>query len=148
MFRRPDSPLWQFRYRIKNGDWHRHSTKRASLELEVEVACEAYDLARFHLRLCLAHNARSFSQIAAVALEELRRQIDAARGRTVYDSYVSCIERYFLTSLYSKKFERLAFHYCVDFELLRDVQSKNGGVFTDEQRKSSTVFCKDRALNV
>jgi integrase len=82
VFRRVDSPLWQFRYRIKNGAWHRQSTKRASLELAVEVACEAYDLARFRQRLGLAHTARSFAQIAAVALEELRRQIDAARGKT------------------------------------------------------------------
>ena len=54
VFRRADSPLWQFRYRIKNGNWHRQSTKRASLELAVEVACEAYDLARFRLKLGLA----------------------------------------------------------------------------------------------
>ena len=53
VFRRHDSPLWQFRYRIRNGDWHRQSTKKASLELAVEVACEAYDLARFRLRLGL-----------------------------------------------------------------------------------------------
>ena len=96
VFRRVDSPLWQFRYRIPNGTWHRQSTKRASLELAVEVACEAYDLARFRQKLGLAQNTRSFAQIAAVALEELRRQIDAARGKTAYDSYVSCIERYFL----------------------------------------------------
>jgi hypothetical protein len=87
VFRRVDSPLWQFRYRIRNGAWHRQSTKRASLELAVEVACEVYDLARFRQKLGLAHTARSFAQIAAVALEELRRQIDAARGKTAYDSY-------------------------------------------------------------
>ena len=56
VFRRADSPLWQFRYRIRNGAWHRQSTKKASLELAVEVACEAYDLARFRQRLGLAGN--------------------------------------------------------------------------------------------
>ena len=70
VFRRVDSPLWQFRYRIPNGAWHRQSTKRASLELAVEVACEAYDLARFRLKLGLAHTARSFAQIAAVAQQQ------------------------------------------------------------------------------
>lgn len=69
VFRRADSPLWQFRYRIKNGSWHRQSTKKAALELAVEFACEAYDLARFRQRLGLAHNARSFAQIAATTLE-------------------------------------------------------------------------------
>jgi len=28
VFRRADSPLWQFRYRIRNGAWHRQSTKK------------------------------------------------------------------------------------------------------------------------
>ena len=90
VFRRADSPLWQFRYRIRNGTWHRQSTKKASLELAVEVACEAYDLARFRQRLGLAHTAHSFAQIAAATLEELGRQIDAARGKNAADSYVSC----------------------------------------------------------
>ena len=63
VFRRADSPLWQFRYRIKNGAWHRQSTKKASLELAVAVACEAYDLARFRQRLGLAQTARSFAQL-------------------------------------------------------------------------------------
>lgn len=107
VFRRVDSPLWQFRYRIKNGAWHRQSTKKASLELAVAVACEAYDLARFRQKLGLAHTAHSFAQIAAVALAELRRQIDAARGKTAYDSYVSCIERYFLPYFGDRQFERL-----------------------------------------
>ena len=107
VFRRVDSPLWQFRYRIRNGTWHRQSTKKASLELAVAVACEAYDLARFRLRLGLAQNTRSFAQIAAAALEELRRQIDAARGKTAYDSYVSCIERYFLPYFGDRQFEQL-----------------------------------------
>jgi integrase len=122
VFRRADSPLWQFRYRIKNGDWHRQSTKKASLELAVEVACEAYDLARFRQKLGLAHNARSFAQIAAVALEELRRQIDAARGKTAYDSYVSCIERYFLPYFGDRQFEQLTHQDIQDFELWRDRQ--------------------------
>lgn len=122
VFRRVDSPLWQFRFRIQNGTWHRQSTKRASLELAVEVACEAYDLARFRLRLGLAHTAHSFAQIAAVALEELRRQIDAARGKTAYDSYVSCIERYFLPYFGDRQFEQLTHQDIQDFELWRDRQ--------------------------
>ena len=122
VFRRVDSPLWQFRYRIKNGTWHRQSTKKASLELAVTVACEAYDLARFRQKLGLAHTARSFAQIAAVALEELRRLIDAARGKTAYNSYVSCIERYFLPYFGDTQFEQLTHQDIADFELWRDRQ--------------------------
>ena len=62
VFRRPDSPLWQFHYCIKNNDWHRQSTMKATLEQAVEVDCEAYDLARFRLRLGAAANALSFAK--------------------------------------------------------------------------------------
>ena len=122
VFRRVDSPLWHFRYRIKNGTWHRQSTKRASLELAVVVACEAYDLARFRQRLGLAQNTRSFAQIAAATLAELRRQIDAARGKTAADSDVCCIERYFLPYFGDRQFEQLTHKDIVDFELWRDRQ--------------------------
>ena len=122
VFRRPDSPLWQFRYRVKSGQWHRKSTKRASLEQAIQVACEAFDLARFRQRLGLAHTAHSFAQIAAVTLEELRRQIDAARGKTAYDSYVSCIERYFLPYFGDRQFEEITHQDVVEFELWRDRQ--------------------------
>lgn len=122
VFRRADSPLWHFRYRIKNGAWYRQSTKRASLELVVVVACEAYDLARFRQRLGLAQNTRSFAQIAAATLAELRRQIDAARGKTAADSDVSCIERYFLPYFGDRQFEQLTHKDIVDFELWRDRQ--------------------------
>ena len=122
VFRRPDSPLWQFRYRVKSGQWHRQSTKRASLEQAIQLACESFDLARFRQRLGLAHTAHSFAQIAAVALEELRRQIDAARGKTAYDSYVSCIERYFLPYFGNRQFEDITHQDVVEFELWRDRQ--------------------------
>lgn len=81
------------------------------------VTFEACDLARFRQRLGSAHTARSFAQIAAVALEELRRQIDAARGKTAADSYVSCIERYFLPYFGDRQFEKLSHQDTVDFEL-------------------------------
>ena len=88
------------------------------------VACEAYDLARFRQRLGLAHTAHSFAQIAAVTLEELGRQIDAARGKTAYGSYVSCIERYFLPYFGDTQFEQLTHQDIQDFELWCDRQMK------------------------
>jgi integrase len=55
-------------------------------------------------------------------LEELGRQIDAARGKTAYDSYVSCIERYFLPYFGDRQFEQLTHQDIQDFELWRDRQ--------------------------
>ena len=99
VYRRTRSLLYQCRYKLANGNWHRQTTGRASIEHAVTAACDLYDEARYRQRLGLAHQAHqahTFAQIAHQVLAELRQQIDAGAGKTAYHSYVSCIERYFV----------------------------------------------------
>ena len=96
IYRRTRSLLYQCRYKLANGNWHRQTTGRASIEHAVTAACDLYDEARYRQRLGLAHQAHTFAQIAHQVLAELRQQIDAGAGKTAYHSYVSCIERYFV----------------------------------------------------
>jgi hypothetical protein len=56
LFRRPNSPLWQCRFKRHDNTWDRVSTKQASIEHAVRVACDLYDEARFRQRLGLAQN--------------------------------------------------------------------------------------------
>ena len=50
IYRRGDSPLWQCRYKLANGSWHRVSTKRASIEAAVAVATDLYRRTLYSLR--------------------------------------------------------------------------------------------------
>jgi integrase len=93
---RSRSLLYQCRYKLADGTWHRQTTGRASVEHAVAAACDIYDEARYRQRLGLAHQAHSFAHIANIVLAQLRQQIDASTGTTANNSYVSCIERYFL----------------------------------------------------
>ena len=54
IFRRLSSPLWQCRFKRQDGTWERVSTKQASIERAVQVACELYEESRFRQRLGLA----------------------------------------------------------------------------------------------
>jgi len=45
-YRRPESPLWQCRYKLRDGSWLRATTHQASLERAVAAACLLYDAAR------------------------------------------------------------------------------------------------------
>ena len=99
LYRRNRSLLYQCRHKLADGTWYRQSTRKASIEHAVAVACDLYDEARYRQRLGLAHQAHTFAQIAAVALAELRVKIDASTGRTAYSDYVGCIEKYFLPYL-------------------------------------------------
>lgn len=122
LYRRPRSLLYQCRFKLPDGRWHRQSTGRASVEQAVTAACDIYDEARYRLKLGLAHRTHSFAQIAAETAADLRRQIDLGRGKSVYNSYLSCIERYFLPYFKEQRLEELTHTDIAQFELWRNRQ--------------------------
>ena len=122
LFKRASSPLWQCRYKLADGSWQRVSTKRASIEAAVSVATDLYDQARYRQRLGLAHKAHSFAQIAAATLHELKTQMDAGIGKSVYKSYITCIERYFLPYFADHQLEEITYTDVIEFEAWRNRQ--------------------------
>jgi len=120
LYRRSRSLLYQCRYKLADGTWYRQSTRKASIEHAVAVACDLYDEARYRQRLGLAHQTHTFAQIAAVAVAEMRVKIDASTGRTAYSDYVSCIEKYFLPYFKDTRLEELTHTDIIEFELWRD----------------------------
>ena len=103
LFRRPNSPLWQCRFKRHDGSWERVSTKQASIEHAVRAACDLYDEARFRQRLGLAQKAPTFAEIAHATLYEMRRDLGEGLGKSVYLSYITCIEKYFLPYFQDKR---------------------------------------------
>ena len=99
LYRRTRSLLYQCRFKLADGKWHRFSTRKASLENAIAAACDMYDEARYREKLGLAHRTHSFAQIAALTLVDLRKQIDSSSGKTANHSYATCIEKYFLPYL-------------------------------------------------
>ncbi len=122
VYRRTRSLLYQCRYKLADGTWYRQSTRKASLEHAVVVACDIYDEARYRQRLGLAHRTHTYAQIASLTLLELRKQIDASNGKTAYHTYVSCIEKYFVPYFAERRLEDITHTDIVEFELWRDRQ--------------------------
>ena len=122
IYRRTRSLLYQCRFKLANGTWHRQTTGKASIEHAVAAACNLYDEARYRQRLGLAHQAHTFAQLAQLVLAELRQQIDAGSGKTAYHSYFSCIERYFVPYFGDKLLEELTHTDIREFEQWRDRQ--------------------------
>jgi len=122
LYRRSRSLLYQCRYKLADGTWYRQSTRKASIEHAVTVACDLYDEARYRQRLGLAHQTHTFAQIAAVAVAEMRVKIDASTGRTAYSDYVGCIEKYFVPYFKDKRLEELTHTDIIEFEMWRDRQ--------------------------
>ena len=122
LYRRSASPLYQCRFKLADGTWYRVSTRKASVEHAVAVACAMYDEARYRQRLGLAHIAHDFAQIATATLDELRKELDLGRGKSVYYSYITCIEKYFVPYFADKRLEELTHTDIVEFELWRNRQ--------------------------
>ena len=124
VYRRSQSPLWQCRYKLENGGWHRTTTHHASLERAVAAACLLYDEARFRQRLGLAHKGCNFAQLAQTTLAELRASMgtSAMRGKSVNLSYITCIERYFIPYFAERTLEELTYSDVIQFEAWRNRQ--------------------------
>jgi len=132
LYRRRHSLQYQCRYKLADGTWCRRSTAKASLELAAHAACELYDEARFRQRLGLAHRAQSVAHLAHLTARELRRQLDLGHGKSVYGSYLSCIERYFIPFFTHQRLESLTHSDITEFELWRNKQMQ-------KQPKASTL---------
>lgn len=122
LYKRPHVPVYQCRFKLADGSWHRVSTKKLSLEHAIPVACDLYDEARYRQRLGLAHTAQSFTQIAQFTVKELSGALDVGRGRVVYKDYINCIEKYFIPYFADKNLEDLTLVDIHEFETWRNKQ--------------------------
>ncbi len=122
LYRRPNSPWWQCRFKLQDGKWQRESTRHAALEHAVAAACLRYDEARFRQKLGLAQKGCSFAELAHGTITELRDEMAAGRGKSVYASYITCIERYFLPYFKEQFLEQITHTDIIQFEGWRNRQ--------------------------
>ena len=120
VYRRTRTLIYQCRYKLADGTWHRRSTGKASLEHAIASACDIYDESRYRQKLGLAHRAHSFAHIAGICLDELRHQIDLKQTKSSLNDYASIIERYFVPYFGEKMIEQLTHTDIREFELWRD----------------------------
>ncbi len=133
LYKRPNSRVWQCRYKLYDNQWHRQTTKRTVLSDAVRVGGELYDEARFRERVGLAPARKTFSQIAALTVEEMRRDLAAGTGKKIYDDYIQVIERYLVPFFGDRQLQTLKHKDIAEFEVWRN--TKMG-----KRPKSSTLM--------
>ncbi|MEY3982132.1 MAG: hypothetical protein RLZZ281_1001 [Pseudomonadota bacterium] len=94
MYRRAGYSRWHCRYKLPDYGWIRRSTNTANIEDATRRACGWDDEARFRQRMGLAPELKTFAEIAALAVKEMRRDIDTGTARRVFADYCAVIERY------------------------------------------------------
>ena len=114
------SRVWQYRYKLFTGQWVRVSTGKTVLEHAARVAADSYDEARYRERLGLAPVQKSFTDIARVTVEELRRDLAAGTGKKIFVDYISIIERYFVPFFGERHLQNIRHQHIAEFERWRN----------------------------
>ena len=120
IYKRQHSRVWQCRYKLFANEWHRQTIRRTVLADAVRVASELYDEARFRERMGLAPARKSFSQIAQLTVEEMRRDLAAGTGKKIYDDYIQVIERYLVPFFGDRQLQTLKHKDIAEFEVWRN----------------------------
>lgn len=96
LYKRGDSKKWQARFKLKDLKWRRVATKHENLQYAAQVACEAYDRARFLFDANVPISSKRFDVVAKLAIEEMEAQIASGNGKSVYNDYITATKKYLI----------------------------------------------------
>ena len=95
VYRRERSKRWQVAFSI-DGNPIRISTGKRNLNEAKEVARDIYLEYKFRHKNDLPIVTKKFSDVARLAIADMRKQLDGALGKKVYLHYIVCIEQYLI----------------------------------------------------
>jgi integrase len=96
LYKRGDSKRWQARYKLKDLKWHRLATKQQNLQYAAQVACEAYDTARFLFEANVPISSKRFDVVARLAIDEMEAQIASGHVKPVNNYYITVTKKYLI----------------------------------------------------
>lgn len=96
LYKRGRSGCWQCRVKLKDGSWHRVSTGEYEVEEATDKALEIYHEKRALARLEMPQVSRTFRSAARIAINKMKDDLNAGRGKTVFTHYISALEQYFI----------------------------------------------------
>ena len=139
LYRRENSGKWQARYKLKN-KWHRISTKERSLDFASKMACEAFDRARFLDDEDIVITSKKFGAVAKAVAESLQAQLDGGKGKVVYQTYITVINKYLIPFFKNYNINSIDYEALVKFDEWREEQM-------EKQPRASTITNHNTALN-
>ena len=96
LYLRPDSRVWQVRYKLFDERWRCLSTRQRRLDWAMRVAGEMYDRARFREEVGLPQQVKRFSVAADACLKQLDREIEQGLRPRTNNDYKQVINRYLI----------------------------------------------------
>ena len=139
VYRRERSRRWQAAFSI-DGKAIRISTGKRDLEEAKEIARDTYLEYKFRHKNDLPVITKKFSDVARLAITDMRKQLDAGLGKKVYADYIVCIERYLIPYFGSQYVTSIDYEKVQSFYEWR--RAKMG-----REPKASTLNTHNSAMN-
>lgn len=139
LYKRGRSSLWQARLRLPSGKWKRISTKKSVVEDAAKVACERYDEIRFLSSKNMPIESKRFTEVAKLAIKEMRSELDANYGKKSFLFYIGTIEKYLIPFFGQMNIDN------IDFKKMKEFNAWRAGKIGREP-KSSTLNNHNAAL--
>ncbi len=140
LYKRGDSTRWQARFKLKDLKWHRVATKHHNIQYAAQVACEAYDRARFLFEEKIPISSKRFDVVAKLASEEMEQLIASGNGKSVYNDYITVIKNYLIPFFGNYHLNTIGYDELQKFNTWRLAKMKHPPVL-------STVTTHNSALN-
>ena len=139
LYRRANSKRWQTAFSI-DGHTVRVSTGKRNLEEAKEAARDAYLEYSFRHKNGLPVVSKRFTDVARLAIADMRKQLSAGLGKRVFNDYIVCIERYLIP------FFGTRFITAIDYSSLQEFYDWRRERLGREP-KASTLNTHNSALN-
>ena len=139
VYRRERSRRWQAAFNI-DGHTIRISTGKRDLAEAKEYARDTYLEYKFRHKNDLPIVTKKFSDVARLAIVDMRKQLDAGLGKKVYADYIVCIERYLIP------FFGAQFVTSIDYQKIQDFYEWRRAKMGREP-KASTLNTHNSAMN-
>jgi integrase len=139
VYRRERSKRWQAAFVI-DGHTIRISTGKRDLSEAKEYARDTFLEYKFRHKNDLPVVTKKFSDVAKLAIVDMRKQLDAGLGRKVFADYIVCIERYLIP------FFGAQFVTSIDYQKIQDFYEWRRAKMGREP-KASTLNTHNSAMN-
>lgn len=96
LYKRERSKFWQARFKLADKKWHRFSTDEPQVAAAGNAAMKLYFDKQLRREHKLPQNTKKFDHVAKAVLDQMKDELDAGNGKSVYGSYTSAINGYLM----------------------------------------------------
>ena len=124
IYQRIASSVWQCRFKLPNGQWHRLSTGSHDEAQAKVIAVKLAHQWAARDQLGLPTRRPTFGAIARAVREDLAQSLRSRQGKVIYEDYITVLDKYLIPFLGSHRFEDMSPDLLLQFDHWRDAQNR------------------------